>query len=247
MGWGQMTKNFNSNQRVGSQWDSVFDHMVDEAADFCSFTQREFNLDYVSIKASESKELRERFSRLSVENQQAKLNLLKSYNKLIQQMHGNGTNLEHPTESAKEYLERFDLVVGGEDEVWNRVKDGDYIEIYDVDSVQMFRSLNFLKATSHSLVRLCSLEWIELFKRSEHLTETILGHFNALCDGRRTEPVFDPVPPHTVKEIGVPLPRSTQSVTKTLAPVVDKNTGHLSGCLHLFGIDSARVLDFSVC
>lgn len=81
-----------------------------------------------------------------------------------------------------------------------RLEDGDIVEIYDSQQVQLFRNLEFFDFCSYTLEELFCLEWWRLFKRDEAISNTILRLVNEIYQRKHPNGVSDPFPPHLVVE-----------------------------------------------
>src|SRR5690606_13236568 len=80
------------------------------------------------------------------------------------------------------------------------IEDGDAIEIYGIDSVQLYRNLTFFRTCGFSLLDLTVLEWYRLWARPQFVVDRIAAFVSeTLAKGpaiRRFE-----IPTHIVKEV----------------------------------------------
>ena len=86
------------------------------------------------------------------------------------------------------------------DDFWKVVEDGDIIEIYNEDQIQVFRTLNFFKVTIYSLLDLLVKEWYELWERSSMALASMQNIADTTLKGQQRGIVRASVMPHVVKE-----------------------------------------------
>lgn len=99
---------------------------------------------------------------------------------------------------AKKALEHFGL--NADESFWSTVSDGEIIEIYGPDGIQLYRSLTFFNYCGYSLLDISVHEWYVLWERPR----TILEHMRSFTDDILTKPVGVtrmPFPRHAVREI----------------------------------------------
>ncbi len=111
---------------------------------------------------------------------------------------------------------------------------GDIVEIYDANGVQVFRNFDFYEHCTYTLLDLVSYPWYELLERHESITGIIGGHIQTIM-GNCNETVPSTVPVHSMREIFSEEKRMFYSKFKYFAPLFSgpgKKTGFIcSGAL----------------
>lgn len=109
------------------------------------------------------------------------------------------TPSEHPEKShVLMALQFFNLEL--RDDIWKHVRPDDIIEIYDESDIQIFRTFNFFKASSYSLLDLLTHEWFHLWERPKVILDSMLRLMERLHNDIETvEPAG--IPRHILKEI----------------------------------------------
>lgn len=81
----------------------------------------------------------------------------------------------HPERSLiRKALEVLGLEV--DENIWAKIGSEDVIEIYDKNNIQVFRTFNFFKTSSYSLLDLLTFEWFHLWERSEKILKAMYDH-----------------------------------------------------------------------
>lgn len=143
------------------------------------------------------------------------------------------------------FLKKYRLNLPNEKEALKSIDKDTYIEIYDKDLIQVFRSYDFFEITNHSLMALETYEWWELFYRSEIIVQQQMKVLNEIFSGQIRHFVANPVELHTVKEINIENPISSQTESLLYAPLFD-NSENFQGGVHLFKVYSSQSLKFKV-
>jgi hypothetical protein len=114
------------------------------------------------------------------------------------------------------------------------VAQGDLVEIYSTDMIQLYRNLEFFKQCSYDLLTLVTSEWPTLYERAHVVTNQILkrAHF-IMTEGKGITP-YD-VPVHTLKERYVENGRIFSVELKSMLPLVHEKTGERAGGVHSIG------------
>jgi len=107
----------------------------------------------------------------------------------------------HPEESAIDLALKF-FGLEMRDDFWKVVSQNDILEIYNIDQIQIFRTLNFFKITGYSLLDMLTIEWFELWHRSSLVLQNFMKFSNDVYQSK-LGPGVHPVnlPEHVVKEI----------------------------------------------
>lgn len=106
---------------------------------------------------------------------------------------------EHPEKNhVLMALQFFDLEL--RDDIWAKVHPDDIIEVYDASDIQIFRTFNFFKASSYSLLDLLTHEWFHLWERPKVILDGMLRLMERLHNEiSSVEPAG--IPRHILKEI----------------------------------------------
>lgn len=132
-------------------------------------------------------------------------------------------NREQERRFAEKALEHFGL--HPKNEFWDMLKDGQIIEIYGHDMIQLYRSLSFFKFCGYSLLDISVHEWYVLWDRPKRALELLVDHAKkALAGGVAVEPFS--TPRHIVREgfmTGLPdiKPRAYLAEFKHIGSLVD--------------------------
>lgn len=82
---------------------------------------------------------------------------------------------------------------------WTDTDENQIIEVYNLEGIQLYRSLSFFKTCGYSLLDLCVHEWFILWERPQK----VLQEMNLALQSRLTGHTKDPspgIPPHLVME-----------------------------------------------
>jgi hypothetical protein len=125
--------------------------------------------------------------------------------------------------------------------------DGDVIEIYNCDNIQIFRTFNLFECLSYSIEELFTYEWWELFYRDSHVTSRIQEVASGLLQGRIREPIRFGNASHIVTEIFSPNRNRAETRLNLMAPLRDYRgapAGYLSSMriIHLFTDENQTTL-----
>lgn len=138
---------------------------------------------------------------------------------------------------------------------WENTAENLVIELYNRDSVQLFRSLNFFNTCGYSLLDLCVHEWFILWERPRKVMEQVHSIVNNVLTGDSHDSYQMNVPRHIIRETyddGTTqpfLPRSMLVEFKEMIPAYSPQ-GTIAGfvvtstCKVLSIGDEAMKLDF---
>lgn len=82
--------------------------------------------------------------------------------------------------------------------------DDDVVEIYNRDSVQIFRNVHFFRVCSYTIDDVISRPFYELYRRDGDITYKILETASELLAGKYTSTYWYDLPPHRLDEIDSP-------------------------------------------
>ncbi len=87
-------------------------------------------------------------------------------------------------------------------DLFDKIKDDQIFEIYNEESVQIFRNLNFFKICSHSIDDLVSTPWWALFRRDDSVSREIFNLGSTLLSGAENRTVLPQIKSHLLEEVG---------------------------------------------
>ncbi len=125
-----------------------------------------------------------------------------------------------------EFLDKYSLRVPFAPEEF--IADGDIVEVYTEDFVQLYRNNNFFKYCSYDLKTLLQHPFDVLFRRDEEVTRKIAERaLECLNHGKGIEPVG--IEPHLMQEHFARNNRVFRIEHKYCSPVFSKVTGQVMG------------------
>lgn len=86
-------------------------------------------------------------------------------------------------------------------EFWNKIEKDDVIEIYSSENIQLFRTFNFFKISSYSLLDLLTLEWYLLWERPSFVMNALMEAAQAMMEGKMQTATQINAARHVLKEI----------------------------------------------
>jgi hypothetical protein len=84
--------------------------------------------------------------------------------------------------------------------VFEQIHASDIIEIYNAESIQVFRSFEMFQYLSYSLSEIFAFDWLSLYERDEFVFRRILDTVKQVLEGKITGPTHTNFPPHVVEE-----------------------------------------------
>lgn len=123
-------------------------------------------------------------------------------------------------------LQRLGLRPGSD--LFTELKNNDLIEIYNKNSVQLFRTFNMFGCISYSIEEVFSHTWWELFRHDEHVMQQMLKATEIITKQEVRSTVFLGTPPHEVEERFSPRRRKAVLDMRLFAPLFDQN-GRIGG------------------
>ena len=180
------------------------------------------------------------FHQLSAEKQGGLVGTVQGLLSLLDVKSNDSANPEeHP---EREHVEMALKFFGMElrDDIWKHISPNEIIEIYDSSDIQVFRTLNFFKASSYTLLDLLTYEWFHLWQRPSVILEKMMNLGQRLHSSiNGIEPAG--IPRHILKEIledkenGLSSRKSIQIDFNVVCPLYrkDKNerAGYIVTCL----------------
>lgn len=179
---------------------STFDLLIVEALEKLAITGSAFGY---PIKAYS----RDSLERLIVLPTEKKEGLLSLVNQTVQILHA-GLEIEKndpsPNYPERRFVEQALSTYGyyvKDEDLWNTLEKDEFVEVYNSENIQVFRTFNFFKTSSYSLLDLLINEWFSLWERPSgtltHMFNTVEGIFSGQIKG--IAPVA--IPEHIINEI----------------------------------------------
>lgn len=107
---------------------------------------------------------------------------------------------EHPERSyVEQALKMYDLETDGD--FWDKLQKDDVIEVYSSENIQLFRTFNFFKISSYSLLDLLTNEWYHLWERPTFVLEALFQAYTDTMAGKYPKARQLDVARHILKEI----------------------------------------------
>lgn len=88
----------------------------------------------------------------------------------------------------------------GEAGLTNEIMNGDVIEIFNAELIQVYRSFSYFALCHYSLVELSAYPFYELYERASSVTKPLLDGAATIFSGQATRVNFD-IPEYTVREL----------------------------------------------
>ncbi len=141
------------------------------------------------------------------------------------------------------------------EDFWKTIKSDQFIEFYNPQMIQIYRSLSFLDISCYSILDLMTNEWFVLWKRPQRVTDQLLKTADKYANSYVPVQKFD-VPKHILREVfntGLTepfVPRATlvefqyigtlvDTITRKPAGFICTSTGHV-----IASGEEAESLDF---
>lgn len=86
------------------------------------------------------------------------------------------------------------------DDLFSKIRATDVIEIYNQDSIQVFRSFEMFQFLSYSLSDIFAHEWTDLYTRDEFVFNRMFNLVGEILSGKVTGVINPNFPPHIVEE-----------------------------------------------
>ena len=194
----------------------------------------ELNLNAPATLESEVENLQKKYFSLPQKIRQEKFRMFISYFQHILEVRDKEVLLNDKVTSLKAYLKKYEWEIPDQDNIYKLLSQKDvYIEAYDKNFIQIYRSPDFATITNHSIMKLETYEWRELFQRSKEDSLIQQKIISKLFSGEVKEPIYNPMGKHCVKEINSISPRSAEVESLSYCPIYSSKD-ILQGGLHIF-------------
>lgn len=173
------------------------------------------------------------FSKLSSSNQQVVYEDLRRYYQICLEsirIHG---SLKDNIGQFRFALKKLDIQV--DDRVFSDLNIEDVIEIYTIDSIQIFRTFNFFYLVTYTLEEIFCRPWFELYERDVFTNEANHKAVKYVLSGQTRSPFYPNIPTHDVyekKEGGRSL---TKIKHRFMAPAYNSHE-ELTGFINVFHV-----------
>lgn len=142
---------------------------------------------------------------------------------------------QHPERSyVEQALNMYDLEADGD--FWGKLEKDDVIEVYSAENIQLFRTFNFFKISSYSLLDLLTNEWFHLWERPSFVLDALIQASVDMMEGRMKQATQINAARHILKEIyhddSIDFKTSSVLVEPGIAcPLYEKGTRNIRGFL----------------
>lgn len=142
---------------------------------------------------------------------------------------------EHPERCyVEQALKMYNLET--ESDFWTKLQKDDVVEVYSSENIQLFRTFNFFKISSYSLLDLLTNEWYHLWERPSFVLDGLIQASVDMMEGRIKCATQINAAKHILKEIcnddSVDFKTCSVLVEPGIAcPLYDKGTKNVKGFL----------------
>jgi hypothetical protein len=127
-------------------------------------------------------------------------------------------SVEHEIKYLSLALRRYGLRTRDQD--FDFLKDGDIIEVYNSDWIQLYRNFEFFRHCSYTLLDLICNEVYVLYERPQQIVESMIKFCTeVLANGRETVPYMVPV--HILRERYLNARKAFRIQFKYVSPLID--------------------------
>tara|TARA_B110001454_G_scaffold31080_1_gene30352 strand:- start:1603 stop:2343 length:741 start_codon:yes stop_codon:yes gene_type:complete len=191
------------------------------------------------------KEYEDKFLALPEALKKAKIQNFIQYYDHCCEMVLSGATLKDKLQSLKAYCHTYGLVIPSKDEIYSLIDKDTFVEIYDSNLLQRYRSPEWLETISYSILDVELTDWRELFFRAEQFVSAQIEIVSALYSGKITQPVYKPIAIHTVKETKSKKPYCVELESLAYSPIYSLQ-GDFVGGIHILKLYNLRRLDFGL-
>ncbi len=142
---------------------------------------------------------------------------------------------DHPERCyVEQALKMYDLEL--RDDYWGKLEKDDVIEMYNSENIQLFRTFNFFKISSYSLLDLLTNEWYHLWERPSFVMEALIQAAGEMMEGKMQKTSQIKAARHILKEIyhddSIDFKCSSVLVEPGMAcPLYEKGSNEVKGFL----------------
>lgn len=142
---------------------------------------------------------------------------------------------DHPERCyVEQALKMYNLEL--RDDYWAKLEKDDVIEMYSSEDIQLFRTFNFFKISSYSLLDLLTNEWYHLWERPSFVMDALIQAAGEMMEGKMQKTAQIKAARHILKEIyhdnSIDFKSSSVLVEPGMAcPLYDKGSNEVKGFL----------------
>lgn len=109
-------------------------------------------------------------------------------------------NDDHPERSwVEQAFKTYDLEL--RHDYWSKLQKDDVIEVYSMENIQLFRTFNFFKISSYSILDLLTNEWYHLWERPSFVLQSLIQVSHDIFGGVIQNTTQVKISKHMLKEI----------------------------------------------
>jgi hypothetical protein len=138
------------------------------------------------------------YSQMSEQKQATALSQLKVFLQTMESAAAAGESLDDSGRSLWHALSTLRLIPPSG--MFSYVRPDHVIEIYNLENVQIWRSLNFHKFCSYTLEEMYSIEWTNRYRRDPGKVEECIEKVTSLVQGKTPDIYFTGIAEHTLDE-----------------------------------------------
>lgn len=225
--------------------ETTFDEYIRVVEQFCKIIQKYENIIVIPYRFEEFEFLKDRFESWTPEKQNLKLSSFLAYKAHCEELWNENKSIMNERESFVRFLKSQKLYIHDQEAIEKLISFDTFTEIYDLNYVQIYRSLDFFNHTNHSLMALETFEWWELFQRSPEISAKVHAVAQQVFLGITSDPIYNPIEEHVVQELETNKPMSHLIQSLVYAPTLGVG-GEFLGGLHVCRINKSRSLKFQV-
>jgi len=130
-------------------------------------------------------------------------------------------------ECLKHAFNEYGLCFGDDD--FDFISQGDIVELYNLENIQIYRNLEFLKVAPYDLATILSSKWTDLYERPSDITQAIANRVVEILNSKIIEASPFNVPIHPMKAMSNAEQVVVEISLKFIKPVFDKDTKEKRG------------------
>lgn len=108
-------------------------------------------------------------------------------------------------------------------DLFDKIEEDDFIEVYNIENIQIHRSFNYFRLSSYSLADIFTKPWTDLYDRDVYLEKQIVGIVEKIFKGEITNTVFSNLDVHYIRESLSNEKRVYKVYHKYFSPLKDAN------------------------
>lgn len=130
-------------------------------------------------------------------------------------------------ECLKHAFDEYGLCFG--DEEFGFISQGDIVELYNLENIQIYRNLEFLKVAPYDLATILSSKWTDLYERPSDITQAIATRVGEILSSNVIKASPFNVPIHPMKAVSNAEQVVVEINLKFIKPVFDRVTKEKRG------------------